>query len=191
MRAAQQHQHGLVQREADPKADERREDQCGEHLGNAVQMAVQQVVESPGNMAGTGGDHDHTGQSADQCMGRRRGDAMPPGDEVPRDGADQTAQHDGQGEHAVEIVQCDDFADGVGHCRAAQQRAEEFEESHQQNGLHRRHRARGDDRGDDVGGVMETVGVLENQHDDDGRNREDQESGVHVGAGTTCRALGF
>ena len=68
MRAAQQTQHGAVQREADPKTDERRQDERDDYFGDAVQMAVQQIIESPHHMVGAGSHHDHARQAADQCM---------------------------------------------------------------------------------------------------------------------------
>ena len=78
------------------------------------------------------------------------------------------ADEDRQREYGQDAVQRDELADGVGYRRAAEQGAEKLENADDDNRLRRRHGARGDDRGDDVGGVVKAVGVVEQQHDDHG-----------------------
>ncbi len=66
------------------------------------------------------------------------------------------------------VVEVDELADGIGHRRAAEDRPEELEDGDDDHRLDRRQGPRGDGGGDDVGGVVEAVGVVEQQNDHNG-----------------------
>ena len=76
-----------------------------------------------------------------------------PGGEVPDDGAEQTADQDGERKDRRRRRRGDRLPMVLATAipRAA---AKKFEDAHHHHGLGRRHGARGDHRGDDVGGIV-------------------------------------
>ena len=138
-----------------------------------------QLAEAPDHVIAAHRNDDRPGQTADQRVRRGGGNPEIPGDEVPDDGAEQPADQDRQRKRRQDAVQRDELADGVGHRRAAEQRAEKFEDADDDDRLHRRHGARGDHGGDDVGGVVKAVGVIEQQHDDDRDDRQENDGINH------------
>ena len=76
--------------------------------------------------------------------------------QVPENSARQ-AGHDDVGRHQVQIHES--LAHRFGHRRAEQERRDEIEKRGPQHGLPRRKHARGHDRGDRIGGVVEAVDV--------------------------------
>jgi hypothetical protein len=65
--------------------------------------------------------------------------------------------------------QVDELADRVGHRRPPEQGSEEFENPDDHDRLGRRHCPRSDDGRHDVRGIVKAVGVIEEQHDHNGR----------------------
>ena len=142
-------------------------------------MAVGQFAEAPDNVFATDGNGDRSDQSADQRVRRGGWDTESPGAEIPDNGADQAAEQDGEGKRGHHAIEGHEAADGVGNRRATEQRAEKLEDADDQYRLDGRHGARGDDGGDDIGRIMEAVGVVKHQDDDDGGDSQ-QEQGIHA-----------
>ena len=114
------------------------------------------------------GDHRADEAAEERVRGARR-DAEVPGGEVPHDGADEGGEHDRQGD---EVGVDEAFADGLGDA-GVDERAEQVEPGGHEDGDARRERARRHRGGDRVGGVVEAVGVVEDERQDDDRDEED------------------
>ena len=106
-------------------------------------------------------------QAADQRVRARRRDAVPPRDHVPRDGADQRAEH-----HVlVDDARLDDaLADGGRHLELEDEDRHHVEEGGKSHRVLRLEHAGGHHRGDRVGRVVEAVHEVEcqgqrHQHD--------------------------
>ena len=118
-------------------------------------------------------------ETADQCVGGRGGDTKPPGGQIPEDGTEDAAQQYRNGRKRIEITNLNELANGVGYRRAAKHRPQEFERGDDDDRLDRRHGTRGDHSSNDIGCVVEAVGVIEYQHYDDGSNGKHKDS-IHV-----------
>ena len=154
-RATERPHGGEHEREADREPDEGRQDH--EHA-DLDQPAGDERAESALR-------HRGARESADERMRGARRQAPVPGDEVPRDRADETCEddplvHRGRMHHA--------FADRGRHADAEAERGDEVEERRPHHRLQRRQDARGDDGGDGVGGVVKAVDEIEDEcHEDD------------------------
>ena len=108
--------------------------------------------------------HGGAGVAADQRVRRTGGQAEPPGDQVPDDGAHQPG-HDDVGRDQVEVDEA--LADGLGHRRAEEERRNEIEEGGPHHRLKRREDPRRHDRGDGIRRIVKSVDVIEHQRDRD------------------------
>lgn len=111
-----------------------------------------------------------SGKSADEGVGGRRRDALPPGPQIPNDGGNDSRKDDGQ---------CDvGFVDGLRYCVGDAEIADKVfgnEERHKvetgspYDGLERTQYLGRHDGGDGVGRVVESVDIVKEQckYDDD------------------------
>jgi hypothetical protein len=110
------------------------------------------------------------GEAADEGVRRGGRQAQPPGEEVPGDGPDQPGEDHGLRDH----VGIDGLADGVGHVRLEDQEGDEVERGRPDNRHPWGQDPGRDDGGDRVGGVVEAVGEVEHQRQqDDGDDRDE------------------
>jgi hypothetical protein len=100
-------------------------------------------------------------------MGRTRWDSEEPGDEIPGDRADEHGDDDKDGEVENLCVKGGDIddiiTDRMGDCRSKKKGADEFAEGCHHQGLLWGKRSRRDDRRDDIGCIVEPVGIVKDQ----------------------------
>ena len=104
------------------------------------------------------------GIAADDGVRRTRRQRHEPGDDIPSDGADESAADDVD-VHRFGIDQF--FADGLGDSGAKDKGGDEVEKCRPEDGLQGRQNARGDDGGDGVCSVVEAVEEVEDEGDGD------------------------
>ena len=96
MRAGQQSEHQAVHRESHPEADQRRQQQGQQHLGHAGEVAVQHSSAKPQTTwSAPTATTTAPANAADQRVRGRGGYAVPPGQQIPADGAEQATQNNG------------------------------------------------------------------------------------------------
>ena len=108
-------------------------------------------------------------------MGRGSWETPPPGKEIPDDSAEQAGKHDILG-NDVELDHS--LANGFGDSCSEQERGNEIEERCPKDRHFGRENARGDDGGNTVGRVVETIDEVECQGDEDGEDKK-YETTVH------------
>ena len=149
-RAPADPRHRHHQQRAEQETEQRRHEDEGHRLEDA---AADQV-------AGARLGHHRADDAADQRVRRARRDAVPPGQHVPGDGADQRAEH----HVVVDDAGLDDaLADGGGDTELEDEDRDEVEERREHHRLVRLQHAGGDDGGDRVRRVVEAVHEVERQ----------------------------
>ena len=131
------------------------------------------------------GDH-RADDAADQRMRRARRDAVPPGDAVPDDRADQRAEDDVM----VDAARLDDaLADGRGDAQVEDEDRDDVEEGGEDDRLLRLQHAGGDHGRDRVRGVVEAVHEVERdrQHDQQRDHAERDLGRAHRPPGAAIR----
>jgi hypothetical protein len=104
-------------------------------------------------------------------VGRAGGQAEDEGDQIPKDGAEQA----GEQNFLVHHLDVDHaFADGLGDGGAEDEGGDEIPEGGPSDGAERREHARGDHRGDGIGGVVPAIRKLEDQSQADDRDEESE-----------------
>ena len=126
------------------------------------------IGERRGAVHADGGREDRAGETADDGVGGTAGQAEPPGEEVPKNRAEQGANEHGLGDKAVHHQAA---GNGLGHGQP-EERAEQIGEGGQDDGLPGRQHLGADDGGDGIGRVMKAVDVFEDQRNDDDREDE-------------------
>ena len=165
-RAVSEHPgHEHHQQPADQEPDQRRDDDEDQNLAETAPDDRRQ----PARL-----DHRGAHQATDQRVRRRRGDAVVPGDDVPRQRTHQRAEdhdmvHQGRVHRAL--------ADGGRHLEFEHPQRGEVEERGEQHRLFRRQRAGGDDGRDGVGSIVEAVHEIESQRDDDQQRQRPERDG--------------
>src|SRR5208337_2387507 len=111
------------------------------------------------------------GHAADQSVRGGSRKAPPPGKEVPDDGAEESGDDDILGnkinaDHAA--------ADSLGHGGSEQKGSDEVKEGGPDHGQPGRKDAGGNDGGDAVGGVVESIEEVEGQGDQEGDDQEQE-----------------
>ena len=124
-----------------------------------------------------GAHNSGSSHASDEGVRGGSGQAPPPGEEIPDNGAEQARDHD---------VLSDGFdmdhatADGFGDGGPKQEGGDEIKEGSPDDGYFRGKDAGGDDGGDAVGGIMESIEKVEGESDQNGDD-EEQEVRFHVG----------
>ena len=158
-----QHHHGV----GGKHPDERRADN---HLQGKGPLAGGTYVEGFETVAETAQQaharHGGAGVAADQGVRRTGGQAEPPGDQIPGDGARQSG-HNHVGGHQAYIHEAP--AHRPGNRRAEHESRGKIEERGPQHGLKRCEHPRSHNRGDGIRRIVKTVDVIEHQ-----RNRDDE-----------------
>ncbi len=118
--------------------------------------------------------HSGSDDPANQGMARRGGQALEPRDDVPEHRSDQRPEHHGRS-HQVLVDQA--LADRVGdlvQLRHGEREkiSSEVEESGECHGLRGAQQARGDDRRDRIGGIVQPVQEVERERDGDEANQQ-------------------
>ena len=76
---------------AGPEPDDGGEDQGGDHLGHAGELALGELMEAPYHVVGARRYQDRPGESADERMGGGGRYPEPPGNDIPGDGTAHAA----------------------------------------------------------------------------------------------------
>ncbi len=175
--AAQRPAPRAEHQEAGGDADDRREHERHQDLGDALQLAVGERREPPAHVAGSRDDHGHAHEAPDERVGRGRGDRPAPGRHVPERGARDPRRDDGEGDRRSQVRQRHEAADRVGDRRTGQEGAHERHDGEEGQGAGRPDRPGHDPRSRDLGGVVEAAG------DAEGHSREqhhDEQTGLHL-----------
>src|SRR5439155_6705846 len=115
-------------------------------------------------------------EAADQGMGRAGGQAENPGNDIPDDGADESA---GDDVDVDEFVVHHVIGNGAGDFGAENKCGDEVEDGGPENGLSGREHAGGDDGGNGVGGIVEAVEKVKDEGDEDeGDDEVDEARGM-------------
>ena len=118
-----------------------------------------------------GADGHRPEKTADQGMGRARGHAQIPPAQIPEDGRKNGGENFGDGD----IFRIDDpFPERIGDGRAQKPGAEEFEDGDKEKGRSRVQGPGYDGSNDHIGAVIEPVGELEEENNDDQEKGNDQ-----------------
>ena len=122
--------------------------------------------------------HGGAGVAADQGVRGGRGQAPPPGEQIPDDGAEQPGQDD----VLIDVFQANHAAaDGLGDGSAEEKSSQKIKSRRPQHGEPGGQHARGDHGRDAVGGIVEAVEEVEDQGDQD---RDQDEDDVLFGSST-------